>query len=317
MAQAIEGGVHRTNHVVRVQGSAEAAYRLIADVSLWPQYFHPTVFAERVDGDDTDERIRIWAFANGEVRSWTSRRRLDPLARRIEFRQEVSQPPVATMGGAWQMRTVAGGETLVELAHDFRAVGDDPDKVAWIDRAVDQNSRRELGAVKEVVERGRDELALTFTDTVSVRGPVKALYDFVYRCQDWPARLPHVARLDVRETEPGVQTMSMDTRSPDGDVHTTESVRICFPHARIVYKQTVVPPIMAAHTGAWQFAEEADGTASVSSRHTVVLDPAGIERVLGAGVDAAEAGRRVRAALGANSLATMRAAKAHVEAACA
>ena len=92
MAATTRDGTHLTTHAVRVRGSADAAYRLLADVSLWPQHFQPTVFAERVEGDDTDERIRIWAFANGEVRTWTSRRRLDPVARSVEFRQEVSQP---------------------------------------------------------------------------------------------------------------------------------------------------------------------------------------------------------------------------------
>lgn len=315
MAATTRDGTHLTTHAVRVRGSADAAYRLLADVSLWPQHFQPTVFAERVEGDDTDERIRIWAFANGEVRNWTSRRTLDRAGRRIVFRQEVSQPPVESMGGSWVLRAEDDGCTVVELGHDFRAVGDDPDSVAWIARAVEQNSRRELDAVKSVVERAAlDDLTLSFTDTVPVRGPVEELYDFVYRCQDWPERLPHVSRLEVRESEPGVQTMSMDTRSPDGEVHTTESVRICFPATRIVYKQTVVPPIMSAHTGCWRFTAEPDGTATIASQHTVVLDPDAVPRLLGPGGTLAEARRRVREALGNNSMATMRLAKAYVEA---
>src|SRR5689334_5050275 len=74
-------------HRIRVSAPAEAAYRIVADVSLWPLYFPPTVRAERISGDGAAERIRLWAVANGELRSWESRRRLYPAARRVEFEQ--------------------------------------------------------------------------------------------------------------------------------------------------------------------------------------------------------------------------------------
>jgi len=32
----------------------------------------------------------------------------------------------------------------------------------------------------------------------------------------------------------------MDTVSPNGSAHTTKSYRVCFPHDRIVYKQTTL-----------------------------------------------------------------------------
>ncbi|MFD8959971.1 aromatase/cyclase, partial [Streptomyces anulatus] len=94
-------GAHEVEHDITVSAPAAAVYRLIAEVENWPRIFPPTIHVDRVEHDGARERIRIWATANGEAKHWTSRRTLDPEGLRIDFRQEVSTPPVAAMGGAW------------------------------------------------------------------------------------------------------------------------------------------------------------------------------------------------------------------------
>jgi hypothetical protein len=96
-------GTTEVTHRIEVAAPATAVYRIVAEVGLWPLYFPPTVRAERTGGDETDERIRIWALANGELRTWESRRRLDPAGLRIEFAQIEPREPVAAMGGTWRI----------------------------------------------------------------------------------------------------------------------------------------------------------------------------------------------------------------------
>lgn len=314
MPQVSPPKTYVTEHRATIAAPAGVVYDLLADVSGWPHLFGPTVHAERVSGNDSRERVRLWALANGEVRGWVSGRELDRAALRITFRQEISQAPVAAMGGTWRIVPEPDGTCAVELLHDFAAVGDDPEGVDWIERAVDRNSRAELAALKAGAEsRVRTpDLVVTFEDGVTVDGPLEAVHDFIDRCDLWPERLPHVSRLQLTEDVPGIQLMSMDTRAPDGTVHTTESVRVVLEKGRIVYKQTRVPPIMTAHTGEWLLTTTAEGVRAVS-RHTVVLDPHTVTDVLGAGASVADARKAVRAVLGANSLATLRLAKAHVQ----
>jgi ribosome-associated toxin RatA of RatAB toxin-antitoxin module len=114
----------QTRHSITVSAPAEAAYEVVADVSRWPVFFTPTIHAERVGGDDTDERIRLWAFANEQVKTWTSRRWLDPASRRVSFRQEVSSHPVARMQGEWLTSPAPGGTCDVTLTHAFAAADD-------------------------------------------------------------------------------------------------------------------------------------------------------------------------------------------------
>ncbi|MEU3609170.1 aromatase/cyclase [Streptomyces sp. NPDC035033] len=298
-------------HSVDVAAAAETVYRQLADVATWPTVFPPTLHVEHLEGDGDTERIRIWATANGRAKQWTSRRRLDPSRKRIEFRQEVSAAPVASMEGAWTVEPLDPHRSRVRLHHRFRAVGDDPHGLDWIDRAVDRNSNAELAALKSHLER-RDPEVLVFEDTVRIRGPLEEVYAFVDRADQWPVRLPHVAAVRLDEEEPGVQRLEMETRAPDGSTHTTVSYRVGFAPGRIVYKQTMLPALMTLHTGQWTFVQDGDDVAA-TSRHAVVVNEHAIPRVLGAAATPDQAKEYVRSALGANSRATLQLAKTSVE----
>lgn len=306
------GAEHRTVHTRAVAAPPEVLYGLVADVTRWPVLFGPTVHVERLERHERSERFRLWALVNGTVTSWTSWRGLDPDARRIEFRQEVSTPPIASMGGDWRFEPRADGGTDVVLGHRFTVVDDDADGLAWVRAALDRNSESELDALSRVAELEHpvDDVVLTFEDVVPGVGTAGAAFEFVNRADLWPERLPHVRRLALTEDVPGVQHMQMDTVTPDGGTHTTTSVRLCFPPARIVYKQLVPPRLLLGHSGAWEFAETSRsggsaGSAVVTARHTVAIDPTAVEAVLGPGTTLADARRHVRSALGANSQATL------------
>ncbi|WP_086840968.1 aromatase/cyclase [Amycolatopsis kentuckyensis] len=308
--------VREVEHEITVQAAAADVYRLLAEVENWPRLFPPSVYVDYLERTGTSERIRIWATANGEAKNWTSRRELDPDGLRISFIQEVSAPPVAEMSGTWVIEPLGPAETRLRLLHSYRAVDDDPDGLAWIDRAVDGNSRAELPSVKAGLEEAtrNAELTLSFVDSVRIEGAAKDVYDFVNDAHLWSQRLPHVRDVVLTEDTPGLQVLRMETLTKDGSAHTTESVRVCFPHHRIAYKQTTLPALMTLHTGYWQFEEGPDGVTTASSQHTVVLNPANITKILGPDAGVAEARTFIRDALGGNSRATLAHAKEHAEA---
>jgi aromatase len=291
-------------------------YRLIAEVHNWPRIFPPTIYVDHLERGDRAERIRIWATANGTAKNWTSRRVLDPDNLRIEFRQEVSAPPVAEMGGTWLIEPLGPAECLVRLLHDYRAVDDDPDGLAWIDEAVDRNSRSELAALKTNVEyaTAAEEATFSFEDTVRINGSAKDVYDFINDAHLWSTRLPHVASVRLEEVAPGLQTLEMETRAKDGSTHVTKSYRVTFPHSRIAYKQVTLPALMTLHTGYWTFQESGDGVLA-TSQHTVVLNTGNIEKILGPDATVADARKYVQDALSTNSMATLGHARDHAESA--
>ncbi|MFF8608934.1 aromatase/cyclase [Streptomyces sp. NPDC015346] len=307
-------GLREVEHEIVISAPAEAVYRLIAEVENWPRIFPPTIYVDHVERGEREERIRIWATANGTAKNWTSRRTLDPESLTITFRQEVPAPPVAAMGGTWIIEPVSATESRVRLLHDYRAIDDDPESLAWIDEAVDRNSRSELAALKTNVEfaHAAEEITFSFEDTVQINGSAKDVFAFIDEGDKWEERLPHVATVRLEELSPGLQVLEMDTRAKDGSTHTTKSYRVCFPHQKIAYKQVTLPALMTLHTGYWTFAENEDGVAA-SSQHTVVLNTANIARVLGADATVADAREYVRTALSTNSRATLGFAKDYAE----
>lgn len=298
---------YRTEHVIDISAKPAAVYDIIADVTRWPWIFGPTILAEQVSRDGANERIKIWATANDEVKAWTSARELDEKNLRIAFRQERSQSPVASMGGVWSFEPVGDNATRVVLSHDFAAIGDDPEGIKWIQQAVDRNSHAELGALKSTAELGDriSELVFSIEDTVPVAGRIDDVYEFIYRAQDWPELVPHVVSVDLREDTPDIQLMTMDTRTPAGHVHTTKSIRICFPSSRIIYKQLEVPPLMTTHIGEWQLTNTPKGPVAIA-RHTVAIRPAAIPGILGENATLADARDFLSSALSTNSTTTLK-----------
>jgi aromatase len=301
-------------HRVDISAPAGAIYRLIAEVENWPRIFPPTIYVDHVERGERHERIRIWATANDSVKNWTSRRELDPEALRIVFRQEVSTPPVAAMGGTWIVEPKSDNESTVRLLHDYRAIDDDPEGLAWIDEAVDRNSRSELAALKTNVElaHAAEERTFSFTDTVRINGTAKDVYDFINDAHLWEQRLPHVARVRLTEESPGLQSLEMDTRAKDGSTHTTKSYRVTFGPKKIAYKQVTLPALMSLHTGVWTFTEDDEGVAA-ASQHTVVINADNITKILGPDADVAQAKEYVHTALSTNSTATLNHAKHYAE----
>ncbi|MEU3692477.1 aromatase/cyclase [Streptomyces narbonensis] len=307
-------GLREVEHEITVSAPAAAVYRLIAEVQNWPRIFPPTIYVDHVEQGEGEERIRIWATANGEAKNWTSRRTLDAEQLRITFRQEVSAPPIASMGGTWIIESLSANESRVRLLHDYRAIDDDAESLAWIDEAVDRNSRSELAALKENVEavHAAEDLTFSFEDTVQINGSAKDVFDFVNEAGEWPERLPHVATVRFSEPSPGLQELEMDTRAKDGSVHTTKSYRVTFPHDKIAYKQVTLPALMTLHTGYWTFAPNDQGVAA-SSQHTVTINTENITRILGADATVDDAKQYVQSALSTNSRATLGHAKDYAE----
>ena len=216
------------------------------------------------------------------------------------------------MSGEWRMTAVSADTTRVDLLHEFRTATDAA--MELVSRAVDNNSKAELAALKQTAELGveQSDLVLSFVDKEIILAPKEQVYDFLYRADLWPTRLAHVFRVDLTEPVSNVQSLEMDTRSPDGAVHTTHSVRICFTDDAIAYKQTSFPKIMSAHTGQWSL-RELDGAVEAASRHTVVIRPDQVTEVLGPEGTVERARELIRRSLGTNSLNTLRHAKQALE----
>jgi aromatase len=305
--------VHSAQHTVSVAAPASVVYGLLADALRWPVWWPSRVHVERLDFDGTEEHLRVWDVAAGQVRSFLARRVLRPQSRSIEFEQQDALWPGAPTAGCWMVDPEGGERSLVTLRHERAPAG--PGERP---QAVEADVRAQLAWVRETAERWHrlDELLLSFEDSVRVEGPFELVYDFLYRIQDWAGLIPHVERTSVTEDQPGVQVAAMDTCAQEsGQTVTVETVRLCFPHAgRIVYKETVTPELIAAHSGEWYLVPDESGLTVVSAHHVMLREEA-VEPLLGRQATLLDARRHVREWLGHASTEALGLAKWHAESA--
>lgn len=306
-----------------VDAPAGVLYGLIADAVRWPVFLPPTVHVEQLEFDGASERLRMWVTANGEIKSWTTRRVLDPVAHRVEFRQEVLPRPVTSMGGSWSVEPRGPEKSLVTLRNDFAVADNARADVDWVKRATTANTRAALANLKQLAERWRrlDDLVLSFEESVHIDAGVEPVYAFLHRFGDRIDAVPGAVRIDLAERAPGVQLMSVELPAAGGDgrTRTTESVRIGFPHAgRIVYKDirdSEQPALLAAHAGEWSVEPDPWGAGvTVVARHHAVLDEDGVRERYGVGAQAVRVARQaLRERLARESAAALELAREHAE----
>ncbi|MER6471604.1 aromatase/cyclase [Streptomyces collinus] len=301
--------VHRTSHRVEIAAPAGIVYGFLADAERWPLFFAPNVYVEPLDLDGSEQRLRMWTLNGAGVRSWVTRRTLDPGARRIVFRREPGSGAVDGMRGVWSVEQLPGGSSLLTLEREF-PVADARIPPA---RIGDANIRRHLADLKRLTEQWTvlDELVVTVEDRIRVNGPAELLYGFLHRAGAWPGGVPGFTSVHLTEDVPGVQLVRTDATAVDAE--DSRAVRLCFPGAGlIVYKLTEPPALIAGQAGEWSVEPDPAGV-TVRVRHQVVLSERGVARVLGADADLADARRYVGGIVGRDSATLLGLARRNAE----
>lgn len=300
------------DHGVAINADYETVFELVADVARWPQFHLTAVHAEVVHSNEKGDLVQYWSVVgDSAVRTWRTVRRTDRPGHRITFSYMEADAPATEISGEWVFTELAADRTQVELRHHVSAPAD-ADLGPLLDQ-INQDSKEHLDTLRDTAERRAelDELVLSFTDPLFISGSIEDAYDYLYRADLWPERIPHVVGLAMTEDVPNVQFFDMDTQGPDGNTHTVRSVRICLPPNLIVYKQISLPAMLDAHTGHWRFTETPEGVIA-EARHTSTIKPSALS-LLGNGTTIRDARRFLRRLLSGNSMSNLRLAKTFAE----
>jgi len=304
-------------HDIDVAAPADEVFALIRDVERWPQLLTSIIHVDRhvdpgaPEGTDT---VRLWGVrGHAGVRAWTAHRRVDAGRMRIEFDNEPPPPGARASTGTWTVVGDASGGCRVYLCHEIDPGDADAATNLRVTTEFGRQTRLQLDELKRTAERGKelDQLILSFEDPLFISGAVEDAWAILYEADRWVERIPHVSRIEMTEDVPNIQFFDMDTMTPDGRAHTTRSVRVCFPHDLIVYKQLQLPPLLSAHTGHWRFVPTPEGIIA-SARHTVTIKPEALS-LLGPDTTVDGARRYARRVLSANSMKNLQIAKAYAE----
>ena len=137
MTTATDRQIHRTSATVDVDAPADVVYRALTDVADWPVLYPWIAHTEVLAREGADDEVKFWAVRpgpEGGLRIWTSKRTLDPVARRMVFEQQGSVGPIEQLGGTWDFVAREGGGCRVESGHWFTTDADPAVTAGELDR---------------------------------------------------------------------------------------------------------------------------------------------------------------------------------------
>lgn len=303
----------KMDHSIEVECSADAAFNLCLDVNRWPFVFPPCLDAEILDEGDDSQTIGLTARANDQVFSWESRRRVDRTARTIGFSQTKPSPLVKYMDGQWSVTPKGDEGCVITLTHEFRVndevaglvdgVSDRESALSFMQRTIEENSTKELNAIRAELER--DRCRHTFSEAMVIPHAKGAIYKCLRDLSLWPWLLPHCNKIDMIYEDRWYQEFRMEVQVGT-ETESIRSIRI-LGEDRIDYFQPAPPPALKEHQGHWTLTD-VDGGVEVVSWHSVVLNPA-----FWSETTLEEAKLKVETAINNNSLGTMQAITTKLE----
>lgn len=272
----VHSAVHEASREVVVNMPAPVVRRLIAEVGEWPLVFQSVIHVER-DGDP--DRFRCWSVVNGRVRSATLVRVSDADRSTVEFRREPG-----SVAEAWSVTPLTAGTCRIRVTEGAQA------RLAELRAHIDSPER----------------VRFAFSESIRIDTASRVPYDFLVGADRWAQALPHVEFARVKPTDRhDVQLLELGARMPGDHTLATVSHRVCLPERGLFGKDVVLPALMALHLVTWTFVADKAGFL-VTAEHTVELEPATLEAVLGVGAGAAEARAHIQDALAAHDRVTLR-----------
>ncbi|MER7176091.1 SRPBCC family protein [Streptomyces mesophilus] len=301
---------HFVEHTVSVAAPASAVFGLLTDAPRWPLFLPSYMHVERMEFDGVEEHLWVWELVAGRIRSTRIKRVLRPEDRSVDYEEFAAGDaswPGAVASGTWSVAPEDAARSSLTLRCESST--QTPDEL-------DTDVLLRLDGLRRIAEQwdAFDEILLSFQDTTRIDGPPELVYDFLYRVQDWADLLPHIDAAEVCEERPGVQIAVLETcAAHTGLSVTAQTVRLCFPAAgRIVYKETLPPDLVAAHTGEWSIEPGVSGVTLIST-HQVLLRPQAVAEVLGPDARLVDARHYVREWFGRDGRAALSLAKWRAE----
>lgn len=265
----MSGGAEHALVRAEIGAPAKVVYDLLTDLSTWPWLFPWILHTEQLERDGDEDVVRYWGVTAEEtIRSWVSRRRLDPAALRMDFVQQGAVGEVSRLSGSWTFTELPGGGTRVESDHEFE-VGDGVPK-AKVAAMFAGRGEVQLARLRECAENqaALQERMLSFVDTLFVAADAATVSGLLEDAGGWARRLPGVRRSDVVRAESDVRFVELDSVAGE-----SRSARLSLAQGRkIVWKQLAPADGVNLHAGQWLCTPTPEGTV-VSAGQLVVIDP--------------------------------------------
>jgi aromatase len=255
-----------TSHAVLCSAPPERIYRIISDSARWPDLFEPCLEVRALERDCRGEDIEVAAMINGAPMRWRSRRRFRPDALAIDSESVEPMPLVRSMKTRWRVIPANEAQCALVLEHDFEVlddvaglvegVGTAAEAAAFIARAIEANSLRELANIRDSAAPGSQASDGTgpirrFCSIVC-EAPALQVFEAVADTGQWPLLFDACASVEVLEDGARGELVRIEARQGDRLISWTTRRRYHRDLYRIDFTLETPMPFVAAMAGEWR-----------------------------------------------------------------
>jgi aromatase len=135
-----------------VAAPAHTVGTLLGDLASWPLLFQRVERVELLLGRPPELLARIWVHDRSGLTDFTCRCTPSPKAAGISLRHVVTRPPLSELAVHWTVEPRGPWECVVEVAYEFRVIGDAAETVHRVRREFDRVSDWDLRSMREMAE---------------------------------------------------------------------------------------------------------------------------------------------------------------------
>lgn len=251
----------QTNSTVCNASQAEV-YSIICNSQQWPQLFEPCIAVEILDQNEQEEKIRVTALVGGEKMTWESQR----IFRRDIYgiNSKIIKPMlfVKNMSTTWRVIALNQMQSLIVLEHDYTLVDEIPDNrvevatleqaAAFVANAIETNSTKELGNIKEVVHRSVLTKQQSTTHSIICEAPAANVYNIIADVSNWPKIFDNCISTVIKERIGNTEQVQIKAWQ-NGQVVSWDTQRSYFDDIfRINFVLPIPMPFLKEMSGQWR-----------------------------------------------------------------
>lgn len=255
-----------TSHAILCSAPRDTVYRIISESDRWPELFEPCLEVRAIERDAESEDIEIAAMVNGAPMRWRSRRRFLPEAPGIDSESLEPMPLVRTMKTRWRVIAANDAQCALVLEHDFEVleevaglvegVATPADATAFIARAIETNSRRELANIQDAAaadsRTAQAEGPIRRFCSIVCDAPAAQVFDAIADTGKWPLLFDACTSVEVLEDDARGELTRIEARDGARPIDWTTRRRYHRDIGRIDFALETPMPFIAAMEGQWR-----------------------------------------------------------------
>lgn len=259
----------KTNKII-CNAHMDNLYQIVCNSKRWPEIFDPCISVKTIKSANNFEHIEVTALVNEQKMTWESERVFLPEIHGINSFIIKPMKLVKFMKTMWRIISINKQQSLVLLEHEYEISEDIKGLVdeietyneasLYIERAIDENSRKELFNIKQIAEKTAQKKlenwdvnrSWSTSHTIVCDASQELAYQTIRNTEKWPEILDLCISAELIEKTLNSETIRIKARN-NSEIISWDTQRIYYDKECIIDFCLIAPmPFLKKMYGKWR-----------------------------------------------------------------